>query len=133
MARDVLTGPALTQQDLNEIAAITRKFAREKKKHLISNLSSMGLEKTGELIRSVRSGVRSSNGEAQAIWFKYKYYGFFHDKGANNVGRGKIKLPARHWMARHLYGPDLDELTTELANYYGEVALRAIKINDVKA
>lgn len=133
MAKDIFSGPALTQQDLNEIGAITRKFAREKKKHLISNLSALGLVKTGELIRSVRSGVRSSYGEAQAIWFKYKYYGLFHDKGADNVGRARVKLPARHWMASHLYGPDLDELTTELANYYGDVALRAIKITDVKA
>lgn len=50
MAKDVLTGPALTQQDLNEIAAITRKWARDKKKFLIANVSKMGLVDTGKLL-----------------------------------------------------------------------------------
>jgi hypothetical protein len=133
MARDVLTGPALTNEDLNEIAAITRKWTREKKKHLVANLSTLGLVRTGELIDSVRAGVRTRQGEAHTIWFKYKYYGLFHDKGAENVGRNHINLPAKHWMAQHIYGPNLDDLLEELANYYQEVAINSIKLTDVKA
>ena len=133
MAKDVLTGPALTQQDLNEIAAITRKWAREKKKHRIANVSKMGLVDTGKLLASIRSGVRTSQGEAHTIWFKYEYYGLFHDKGADNVGRGKIKLPAKHWMAKHIYGPNVEDLLEELSEFYMELSIKSIQLTDVRA
>jgi hypothetical protein len=133
MARDVLQGPALTQENLNEIAAITRKWTRDKKKFLVANLSRLGLVKTGEIMKSVRAGVRTRQGEAHTIWFKYKYYGLFHDKGAENAGRNHIDLPAKHWMAQHIYGPNLDDLLESLADYYQEVAINSIKLTDVKA
>ena len=56
MARNVFTGPALTQQDLNEIAAITRKWAREKRNDLIANVSKFGLVDSGKLLKSVKRG-----------------------------------------------------------------------------
>lgn len=133
MAKSGIEGPVLTQQDLNEIAAITRKWTREKKKHLIANVSKLGLVKTGKLINSIRAGVRTSRGEAHTIWFKYEYYGLFHDKGAQNAGRNNIDLPAKHWMARHIYGPNVDELLDELSKYYMDLSIKTIQLTDVKA
>lgn len=133
MARDVNTGPALTQNDLNQISAITRKWARDKKKFLIANVAKLGLVDTGELMNSIKSGVRTSQGEAHTIWFKYQYYGLFHDKGAEKARRAKIKLPARHWMAKHIYGENVDDLLQELSEFYMDLSIKTIALSDVKA
>lgn len=134
MNRDVTIEPALTQKELNEIGAITRKWAREKKKALINNVSKLGLVDTGKLMKSIRSGVRTSQGEAHTIWFKYEYYGLFHDKGTDRAGRNNnVKIPAKHWMAKHIYGPNVEDLLEELAKYYADISINSIILTDVKA
>lgn len=133
MARDVFTGPGLTQEDLNKISAITRKWAREKRAQLIANVSKFGLVDSGTLLNSIKSGVRTRDGEVNTIWFSYQFYGMFHDKGAVNVGRGKMNLPAKHWMSKYVYGSNLNELLEDLSQFYSELAIKAIKIEDIKA
>jgi len=133
MANDGLSGPALTQDDLNEITAISRTWAKERKNVLIANISRLGLVRTRELLNSVKSGVRSRQGEANTIYFKYKYYGLFLDKGAENVGRNHVTISARHWFSQYVYGQQLDELLESLAGYYSELALKTIVLTDVNA
>ncbi len=131
MAKD----EGLTKQEIEEINAIVRKWTAERQQKLIANLSSLGLNRTGQLIRSVKSGVRLKYGEVDSIYFKYEWYGLFHDKGADNVGRGKVSLPARHWMAQHVYGNQLQLLMDKLSEYYTSVTINALKIEikDVNA
>lgn len=123
----------LTAEDLKRIEAITKKWAENKRLELAQNISNSGLVRSGELMRSLRSGIRMQYGETTTIYFKYKWYGLFHDKGANNVGRGQITLPAKHWMARYIYGNQLEDLLTSLSEFYEELAINSIKIDDVKA
>lgn len=125
--------PGLSAQELKQLENITRAWARDRVAILKGNVSALGLVKTGTLQRSIRGGVRLSYGEVSTIWFKYQYWGLFHDKGAQNVGRGKITLPAQHWMARFIYGPQLDELLDKLSDFYVDVTLNTIKLDDVKA
>ena len=123
----------LTSAELKKIEEITKKWAQERVSILKGNIQSLGLVRSGTLLRSIRGGVRMSYGEAQTIWFKYQYWGLFHDKGAQNVGRGNITLPAQHWMARYIYGDQLDDLLDQLGEYYVTVTLNSIKLDDVKA
>lgn len=125
----------LSKQEIEEINMIVRKWTAERQQKLVANLAALGLDRTGQLIRSVKSGVRLRFGEVDSIYFKYEWYGLFHDKGAENVGRGKVTLPARHWMAQHVYGNNLEELMKKLSEYYTEVTINALKIEikDVNA
>ena len=125
---------ALTLQELNEINAIVRKWAMERQHELIANVKALGLVRTGKLLKSIKATVQMSQGEASAIKFKYQYYGLFHDVGAKNVGRGKIDLPAGHWMARHIINDEkIGQLLDQLSNYYMTIMINAIKIDSVKA
>jgi hypothetical protein len=119
----------LTTKELNEMAAIARKWAAERKMDLIMSINSLGLVRSSKLLNSVKSGVRLKAGEIQSIYFKYEWYGLFHDKGAVNVGRGKVNLPARHWMAPKVYGAKLDELLESLSEYYAELTINAMKLD----
>lgn len=128
MAESGLTSTALTSEDLNKIGVITRKWARKKKAELIASVIRAGLVDTGKLRDSIRSGVRTRYGEAHTIWFKYEWYGLFHDVGSTGVGRQKMNLPAKHWMARLISGDQLSELTEELSGFYAELAIKSINI-----
>lgn len=123
----------LTSQQLDELDEIVRAWAKERKSELIGTIRQLGLTRTMTLLRSIRSGVRSFQGEAHTIYFKYQYYGLFHEVGATNVGRGKINLPARHWLRNDLYGRNLEKLIESISEMYAEFAVNAIKIDDVRA
>jgi hypothetical protein len=123
----------LTKQEIEEINQIARTWTAQRQMQLVQNLQSMGLVRTGKLIRSVKAGIRLSYGELNSIYFKYEWYGLFHEKGAENVGRGNIVLPARHWLAPYVYGNQLQELVDKLSEYYMNVTVNALRIDDVKA
>jgi hypothetical protein len=124
---------ALTVQEISEINMLAKKWAADRKMHLIRNVQSLGLVRSGKLVRSIKSGIRLSYGELNAIYFKYEWYGLFHEKGASNVGRQRVNLPAKHWLAPYVYGEELDSLVEELSEFYMNIAVRTVRIDDVKA
>jgi hypothetical protein len=120
------------EYDQDAVQKIADKFSKDSIIAMVQNLRAMGLVDREQLIRSIKYSLKFEYDELSRIQFSYAWYGKFFQSGANNVFGKGIELPATHWrsLAIDQFAAQLGE---ELSQYYANLIINNIQIEDVKA
>lgn len=98
---------------------------------MVANLHEMDLEKTGRLLKSIKSRTVTKQGDIDRIEYAYEFYGKIWETGAQNVFGKGVTLVPKHWRddAIAQIKPELDEKFGEL---YASMIINEIFIESVK-
>jgi phage gpG-like protein len=121
----------ITESELKQLETIAREFGGKTSADISSQISRLGLKDKGDLIRSIKYGLKKNLGVVEGITFSYNYYGLFHDVGADNAFGKGVRLPARNWRANAI-NPNAEKLADQLANKYGDIAIKNILFEKTK-
>ena len=74
-----------TKYDINKARELARKHGANVVQQMMQNIKEMDLVQKGNLLKSIKSSVRSTKGEVDRIQFSYEWYGKFHEIGIDNA------------------------------------------------
>jgi hypothetical protein len=117
--------------DKAKATEIAKRFGTAAVTEMLFNITRMSLVDKGNLLRSVKSSVRSTQGEVDRVSFTYIYYGRFLENGAKNVFGKGVTLNPKHWRSQAIQHqkPILDK---EFSEYYASLILGEIVVESAK-
>lgn len=120
-----------TKYDLSKAKELARKFGAAAVTEMAFNIQKLDLVDRGNLLNSMKYGVRTKGGEVDRVQFSYEWYGRFHEAGANNIfGSGK-ELAAKKWRSEAIEST-IGSLNDDFAQFYADLILEEIVIDTTK-
>lgn len=120
-----------SKYNLDKAKELARKFGAAAVTEMAFNIQQLDLVDRGNLLNSVKYGVRTKAGEVDRVQFSYEWYGRFHETGANNIfGNGK-ELAAKKWRSEAIEST-IGSLNDDFAEFYAELILDEIQIDTTK-
>ncbi len=120
-----------TKYDLSKAKELARKYGAAALTEMAFNIQKLDLIDRGILLNSLKSGVRTKDGEVDRVQFSYEWYGRFQEAGANNIfGNGK-ELAAKKWRSEAIEST-IGLLNDDFAQFYADLILEEIVIDTTK-
>ena len=121
-----------TKYDLGKAKELAKKFGKAAVTEMAFNIQQLGLVDRGNLLRSLKAGVRTKKEVVDRVVFSYEWYGRFHETGAENIFGKGASLNARHWRSQAINGQLIDTLSDDFSKFYGDLILEEITVNSAK-
>lgn len=117
--------------DINKARELAKKHGANVMQQMMQNIQSMNLVDKGNLLRSIKYGVRSTKGEVDRILFQYEWYGKFFEIGVDDAFGKGIVLKKQPWRSNAI-NEELPQITEDFAEYYASLIIEEIKIDSTK-
>lgn len=117
--------------DLAKAKELAAKFGSAVVLEMQSNINKLSLVEKGNLLRSIKSGIRTKQGYVDRIQISYEWYGRIFENGAQNVFGKGVTIKPQAWRNPAI-ASNLDELNKDFALYYASIIAESIELEDVK-
>jgi hypothetical protein len=117
--------------DINKARELAKKHGSNVMLLMMQNIQQMNLVDRGNLLKSIKYGIRSTKGEIDRIQFQYEWYGKFHEIGIDDAFGKGIKLKKQPWRTEAIQ-QELPNISEDFAEYYASLIVEEIKIDSTK-
>lgn len=115
--------------DIRKAREIAKRFGSAVLLDMAHNIHQLDLVDKGTLLKSLKSTPKQNiKGFISHIEFRYEWYGKFYELGAENVFGKGIEIKQTPWR-KPAIEKNINELSAEMAEYYGELILQNIGIS----
>jgi hypothetical protein len=117
--------------DITKARAIANKYAKLTVTEMMFNITKLGLVDKAKLLNSVKSSIRSQQGEVNRVQFSYEFYGRFLENGAKNVFGKGVTLQPKSWRNSALE-KNKEMLDEDFSKFYADLIIGEIKVDNTK-
>jgi phage gpG-like protein len=117
--------------DITKARELAKKHGANVTQQMIQNIHSMDLVQKGNLLKSIKSSVRSTKGEVDRIQFAYEWYGKFHEIGVDNAFGKGVKIKKQPWRSMAI-NQELPQISEDFADYYAQLIIEEIQVDSTK-
>lgn len=117
--------------NIQKAKELARKHGANVMQLMQSNIQEMNLVDKGNLLKSIKYGIRSTKGEIDRIQFQYEWYGKFFEIGAEDVFGKGVEIKPKKWRSKAI-NQELENISEDFAEYYGSLILEEVQIDSTK-
>jgi hypothetical protein len=117
--------------DITKARELAKKHGANVTQQMMQNIQSMDLVQKGNLLKSIKSSVRSTKGEVDRIQFSYEWYGKFHEIGVDNAFGKGVKIKKQPWRSMAI-NQELPQISEDFADYYAQLIIEEIQVDSTK-